>query len=155
MVISLLSDVLCVVAVSGSVASMVIWNRTAKTWWTGVPEKPLQVYCLFSTALTWERVWRPWALDGGSGAIKPVLWPYVQRYHVQNVIFFFHLYVLNVGRDTELYSGVSLNYECGRWVWPCSGSSGHWVWSEYCLAKAIIERIASRWRNVHLDAARF
>ena len=43
-----------------------------------------------------------------------VLRPYVRRYHVPNVIFFFQLHVLNVGRDTELYSGVSLNYECGR-----------------------------------------
>ena len=153
--ISLLSYVLCFVAVSRSVASWVIWNKTAKTWWTGAPGKPFQVYCLFSMALTWERVWRPWALDGGSGTIKPVLRPYVRRYHVQNVISFFHLHVLNVGRDTELYSGVSLNYECGRWVWPCSGSSGHWVWSDHCLAKAIIERIASRRRNVHLNATRF
>ena len=42
----------------------------------------LAVYCLFSTALTWEQVWHPWAVDGGSGAIKPVLWPYVRWYHV-------------------------------------------------------------------------
>ena len=51
------------------VVSWVVQNETAKTWWTSVPGKPLQVYCLFSAALTWERVWRPWALDGGSGAI--------------------------------------------------------------------------------------
>ena len=115
----------------------------------------LVVYYLFSAALTWKRVWRPWALDGGSGAIKPVLWPYVQWYHARNVIFFFHLHVQSVGRDTKLHSGVSLNYECGHWVWPCSGSSGHWVWSEHYLAKAIIEWIASRRRNVCLNAARF
>ena len=42
----------------------------------------------------------------------PVLQPYVRQYHVQMVISYFHLHVLNVGRDTELYSGVSLNYEC-------------------------------------------
>ena len=29
-------------------------------------------------------VWHPWALDGGAGTIKPVLWPYVQ-----NLPFFF------------------------------------------------------------------
>ena len=81
--------------------------------------------------------------------------PILRRYHVQNVISFFHLHVLSVGRDTELYSGVSLNYECGHWVWPCSGSSGHWVWSDHCLAKAIIERIAFRQRNVCLNTARF
>ena len=49
--------------------SWVVWNETTKTWWTGAPGKPLQVYCLFYAALTWERVWCPWALDGGSGAI--------------------------------------------------------------------------------------
>ena len=41
----------------------------------------------------------------------PVLRPYVRRYYVQNVISFFHLHVLSVGRDKELYSGVSLNYK--------------------------------------------
>ena len=137
------------------VVSWVVQNETAKTWWTGAPGKPLQVYCLFSVALTWERVWRPWALDGGSGTITCPVALFLQWYHVQNVISFFHLHILSVGRDTELYSGVSLNYECGRWVWPCSGSSRHWVWSERCLAKAIIERIASRRRNVRLNAARF
>ena len=38
--------------------------------------------------------------------------PILRQYHVQNVISFFHLHVPSVGRDTELYSGVSLNYEC-------------------------------------------
>ena len=115
----------------------------------------LAVYCLFSTALTWKRVWCPWALDGGSGTIKFVLQPYLRQYHAQNVIFFFHLHVPNVGRDTELHSDVSLNYKCGHWVWPCSGSSAHWVWSENCLSNVIIERIISQWRNVRLNAARF
>ena len=40
------------------------------------------VYCLFSAALSWKWVWHPWALDGGSGAIKPVLWPYVWQHCV-------------------------------------------------------------------------
>ena len=125
-----------------------------KTWWTGAPGKPCGLLFIYA-ALTWKRVWRPWALDGGSGAIKPVLWPYVRQYHAQNVIFFFHLHIQSVGRDTKLHSGVSLNYECGHWVWPCSGSSGHWVLSENYLTNVIIEQIASRRRHVHLNAARF
>ena len=41
--------------------------------------------------------------------LKSVLQPYVQRYHVQNVIFFFHLHVQSVGRDTKQHFDVSLN----------------------------------------------
>ena len=47
LVISLLSDVLCFVAVSRSAASWVIWNKTAKTWWTGVPGKPCGLLFIF------------------------------------------------------------------------------------------------------------
>ena len=89
--------------------------KTAKTWWTGAPGKPpglLFIIHGLNLRVGLDGGSSPWALDGGSGAIKPVLQPYVWRYNVQNVIFFFHLHILNVGRDTELYSGVSLNYEC-------------------------------------------
>ena len=75
---------------------------------------------IIDAALTWEQVWHPWVLDGGAGAIKPVLLPYFMA------MSFFHLHVPSVGRDTELDFDVSLNFEC-------SGSSGHWVWSENCL----------------------
>ena len=40
--------------------------------------------------------------------------PMYGNIHAQNVIFFFHLHVQSVGRDTRLHSDVSLNYECGR-----------------------------------------
>ena len=117
---SLFCLVFCVfVAEKRIVLSWIILRQDCKNLVDWCARETLRFNCLFSTALSWKRVWRPWALDGGSGAIKPVLWPYVWQYHAQNVIFFFHLHVLNVGRDTELYSGVSLNYECGRWVWPC------------------------------------
>ena len=156
LVIPLLSDVLSFVAMAGGAVSWVVWDNNCKNLVDRCARETFcKVYYLFYAALTlraglaslgsWWRIRRHYLSCG----------PILRRYHVQNVISFFLLHVLSVGRDTELYSGVSLNYECGRWVWPCSGSSGHWVWSDHYLANAIIERIAFRQRNVRLDALQF
>ena len=103
-VISLLSDVLLV-----EVLYLGLFEIKLQKPGGPVRQGNLAVYCLFSMALTWEWVWHPWALDGGSGTIRPVLQPYVRRYHVQNVIFFF--------QSRVQWHCVALRYS--RWCMAC------------------------------------
>ena len=59
------------------------------------------------------RLWRPWALDGDSGALNPVLRPYFLRrmwYSFSKPV----LHVPSVERDTELCSDGSLNSSAWR-----------------------------------------
>ena len=90
------------VAEKGIVLSWIILRQNCKkTWWTGAPGKPCGLLFIFHGLILkagLASLGTRWRIRH----LKPVLRPYVWRYHAQNVIFSFHLHVLNVGRDTEL-----------------------------------------------------
>ena len=113
MVTSFLSGVLCFVTEKNIVLSRNILRRYCKNLVDQCARETLRFIVYFpwpyleSSLASLGTRWRIRCLE-------PVLQPYVQRYHAQNVIFFFHLHVQSVGRDTKLHFGVSLNYECGH-----------------------------------------
>ena len=112
MVTSFLSDVLCFVAEKNIVLSWDIFRWYRKNlvdWCARETLQLLFIFCSLILKAGLASLGTRWRIRH----LKPVLRPYVQRYHAQNVIFFFHLHVQSVGRDTKLHFGVSLNYKCG------------------------------------------
>ena len=79
------------------------------------------------------RVWHPWALDGDSGAMKLVLWPY----DVRLLRYSFSKSVSGL-EHRERHRAAFQRFT----QFECTGGSGHRVTTGAYLAKVAVERIA-------------
>ena len=57
--------------------SLLWYLWTAKTWWTSASGKPFGLLLFGTRPYVESGSIVTWALDGDSGAMKPVLWPYL------------------------------------------------------------------------------